>query len=171
MTDLDRVVAGLRCRDVLELLADYVDGELDPSTADRVHEHLRGCDACEKFGGEYGDLVARLRAGLGVAEPAPCRPRLGEAHEVLAHPDTRKIDTRILRIWEDARRTHRRCHLARVVQRHYPPASVVAHLACAPVRVLVPNLIFRMRFVQVLLCVQKIARKKALLRVVQLWRI
>ena len=68
MSDLDRVVAGLRCRDVLELLADYVDGELDRSMADRVDAHLRGCDACEKFGGEYGNLVARLRAGLGAAE-------------------------------------------------------------------------------------------------------
>lgn len=77
MSDLDRVVAGLRCRDVLALLADYVDGELDPSTADRVNEHLRGCDACEKFGGEYGDLVTRLRAQLGVAEPdAGARARL-----------------------------------------------------------------------------------------------
>lgn len=69
MSDLDRVVAGLRCREVLALLADYVDGELDGPTTDRVNEHLRGCDACEKFGGEYGELVARLRAGLGVAEP------------------------------------------------------------------------------------------------------
>lgn len=80
MSELDRVVGGLRCRDVLELLADYVDGDLDPSMSARVDEHLRGCDACEKFGGEYGDLVARLRAGLGVAQPdREARARL-DAH-------------------------------------------------------------------------------------------
>lgn len=64
MPDLDRRVAGLRCRDVLDLLGDYVDDELDDATVDRIHAHLRGCDHCEKFGGEYGALVADLRLSL-----------------------------------------------------------------------------------------------------------
>ena len=63
MPSLDRVVGGLRCRDVLDLLADYVDGELEQATLDRVKAHLGGCDTCEKFGGEYATLVAQLRAG------------------------------------------------------------------------------------------------------------
>ncbi len=65
MADLDRVVAGLRCRDVLKLLPDYVDGELASHILARVNEHLRGCDRCEKFGGEYADLVRSLRSDLG----------------------------------------------------------------------------------------------------------
>ena len=69
MPDLDRMVGGLRCRDVLDLLPDYVDGELDADTLGRVNEHLRGCDTCEKFGGEYGALVAHLRDRLTAAEP------------------------------------------------------------------------------------------------------
>lgn len=63
MADLDRVVGGLRCRDVLELLPDFVDGELSDAVLARVTAHLRGCDTCERFGGEYGELVALLRAG------------------------------------------------------------------------------------------------------------
>lgn len=71
MSDLDRVVGALRCRDVLALLADYVDGELPPDDLARVEVHLSGCDTCEKFGGEYGTLVGRLREKIGVEPPEP----------------------------------------------------------------------------------------------------
>ena len=62
MSDLNRVVAGLRCREVLAHLADYIDEELPPDTRERVEAHLRACDQCEKFGGEYSQLVSALRA-------------------------------------------------------------------------------------------------------------
>lgn len=71
MADLDRVVGGLRCRDVLGLLADFVDGELDERTSAAVSEHLQGCDACEKFGGEYGALVSQLRSMQTDPSPDP----------------------------------------------------------------------------------------------------
>ena len=63
MPDLDRNVAGLRCRDVLALLADFVDRELDAETVRKVTDHLAGCDTCEKFGEDYAALVAQLRSG------------------------------------------------------------------------------------------------------------
>lgn len=63
MPDLDRLVGGLRCRDVLSMLADFVDGDLERTVRERVITHLRGCDTCEKFGGEYEALVRALRAG------------------------------------------------------------------------------------------------------------
>lgn len=71
MPDLDRVVGGLRCRDVLDLLADFVEGELDSATLEGVRAHLHGCDACEKFGGDYAALVAQLRAGRKRLEASP----------------------------------------------------------------------------------------------------
>ncbi len=64
MPDLDRVIAGLRCRDLLTLLADYIDRELSAKGVGRVDAHLRGCVYCEKFGGEYGALVGELRSHL-----------------------------------------------------------------------------------------------------------
>ena len=66
----DRSVAGIRCTEVLDDLSDYLDGEL---TADRVRQieaHLEGCDWCERFGGDFADAIASLRARLG-APPAP----------------------------------------------------------------------------------------------------
>jgi anti-sigma factor RsiW len=71
MPDLDRVVGGLRCRDVLDLLSDFVDGELDTVTLARVNAHLDGCDTCEKFGADYAALVAQLRAGGTRLEASP----------------------------------------------------------------------------------------------------
>ena len=87
MADLDRVVGGLRCRDVLALLPDFVDGLLTAGELARVTEHLGGCDTCEKFGGEYGELVAMLRKGL---PQAPLDPGV-----------RRRLDERMARLWAD----------------------------------------------------------------------
>ncbi len=67
----ERLVAGLRCSDVLAVLSDYIDGVLDPPTTTRVDEHLRGCDWCEKFGGRFAGIVETLRLHLGEPEPLP----------------------------------------------------------------------------------------------------
>lgn len=60
----DREIAGIRCLQVLEKLDDYVAGELLETRRGQVEAHLRGCDWCTKFGGEYASLVSTLRAGL-----------------------------------------------------------------------------------------------------------
>lgn len=67
MPDLDRDVAGIRCREVLAHLSDYLDGELDDDTRARIEEHLHGCDWCERFGGSFGEVVAALRRQMGAA--------------------------------------------------------------------------------------------------------
>ena len=61
----EREVAGLRCRQVLELLPAVLDGSLAAETRDRVEAHLAACDACARFGGEYAAAVEALRAALG----------------------------------------------------------------------------------------------------------
>jgi hypothetical protein len=65
----ERVVAGMTCGDVLAVLSDFLDGDLDPAKRQRVMEHLRGCDWCERFGGRFSEVVGSLRREL--AEPAP----------------------------------------------------------------------------------------------------
>lgn len=60
----NRQVGGLFCFEVLERLSDYVDGELPPEAKAQVDAHLAGCDACTKFGGEFGAVVAALRKSL-----------------------------------------------------------------------------------------------------------
>ncbi len=85
MGNLDRVVAGLRCRDVLEGLASYADGTLPADLVAKVNAHLQGCDYCERFGGEYAALVARLRELLsedGADAPAVQARLRSRMHEV-----------------------------------------------------------------------------------------
>ena len=60
----EREVAGLRCGEVLAVLSDFVDGTIDSKMRTRVEGHLRGCDACERFGGMFAATVRALRVGL-----------------------------------------------------------------------------------------------------------
>ena len=69
MPDPDRVVAGLSCRTVLKDLSAYVDGELPPRRVAQIEDHLRGWDWCERFGGEFSDMVRAFRQSLHEAAP------------------------------------------------------------------------------------------------------
>jgi anti-sigma factor RsiW len=70
--DRERVVAGISCGEVLDGLSAYVDGELPAERRERVEEHLRGCDVCARFGGEFKATIRALRAHL--LRPAPLPP-------------------------------------------------------------------------------------------------
>lgn len=76
MDELDRNVAGLRCRDVLEHLSAYVDGELAPALVRQVHAHLGVCDRCERFGGRFAQVLVALRREF--APPEELRPEVEE---------------------------------------------------------------------------------------------
>ncbi len=65
----ERVVGGLSCRDVLNDLSDYLDGQLPAVRREQVDTHLRGCPVCEQFGGEFGAAIAALRRSLAQPEP------------------------------------------------------------------------------------------------------
>jgi anti-sigma factor (TIGR02949 family) len=79
----EKVIAGLSCSQVLERLSDYLDGELAAEDRARLEEHLRGCDGCARFGGEFRATVRALRAHLGRAGrlPAGFQERLRRALE------------------------------------------------------------------------------------------
>jgi anti-sigma factor RsiW len=65
-----KVVAGLSCEDVLERLSDYLDGDLPAPARTAVEGHVKACDGCARFGGEFKGTVRALRDHL-VASPAP----------------------------------------------------------------------------------------------------
>jgi anti-sigma factor RsiW len=77
-------VASLLCSEVLADLSDYLDGGLAPAARADIEAHVRGCDACARFGGRFAETVARLRRSL-LDEPVPddvlarVRARLGRA--------------------------------------------------------------------------------------------
>jgi anti-sigma factor RsiW len=59
------VEASLTCREVVELLSDYLDGELPQPERVRVDEHLAGCDGCTMVLDELRETV-RLAGMLTV---------------------------------------------------------------------------------------------------------
>jgi anti-sigma factor RsiW len=67
----EKVIAGLSCGDVLALLSDYLDGDLAAPARQQVEEHLRGCEGCARFGGEFRVTVQALRAHLARAPAVP----------------------------------------------------------------------------------------------------
>ena len=68
----DRLVAGLLCSEVLARLSDYLDGELPAPERAQVEQHLRGCEACTRFGGELSRTIGALRHHLLSAQaPLP----------------------------------------------------------------------------------------------------
>ena len=85
----ERVVAGIRCSNVLEVLSEFVDGELPQPERERVIAHLRGCDWCEKFGGRFAAVIASLRRALQDAVPlrAEVRSRLRERLTIALEKD------------------------------------------------------------------------------------
>ena len=61
------VDASISCQEVVELLSAYLDGELDPSTLERVEAHLAGCDGCTMVLEEFRETI-RLSGGLTVEQ-------------------------------------------------------------------------------------------------------
>ena len=51
---------GLPCVEVVELVSDYLDGELDPETRRRVSEHLALCPPCRLYVEQVRDTVRQL---------------------------------------------------------------------------------------------------------------
>lgn len=70
MASLDRIVAGLSCREVLAELSEVVDGALPVERMEAIGRHVAGCYVCESFGGRFAEMVNRIRAE-GSAAPLP----------------------------------------------------------------------------------------------------
>jgi len=52
----------MTCRDLVELVTDYLDGALEPGVHAVVAEHLRACDGCAGYVGQLRTTIAALAA-------------------------------------------------------------------------------------------------------------
>lgn len=59
--DHERLIAGLHCGEVLADLTEHLDGRLSREQAQRMEEHLCGCDRCRRLSDEITDVVRALR--------------------------------------------------------------------------------------------------------------
>ncbi len=70
MPDLDRMVAGLRCREVLADLSDFLDGLLSEARVSAIRAHLAECTTCARFGADVAAVLSALREGHAEVTPA-----------------------------------------------------------------------------------------------------
>ncbi len=66
----------MTCKDLVDLLSDYVDGQLDPAAARRLERHLRGCADCTAFLNTFRKMQRMTRAAAQAAMPEELRARL-----------------------------------------------------------------------------------------------
>ena len=57
------------CREFVELVTEYLDGELPPATVDLVEQHLVMCDWCRDYLGQFEATVTAV--GQLPGEPPP----------------------------------------------------------------------------------------------------
>lgn len=69
MAMLDQLIAGLRCREVLADLSDFLDGGLTPDRRVQIEAHVTACDNCARFGQRFAGALQTLREELGGASP------------------------------------------------------------------------------------------------------
>jgi anti-sigma factor RsiW len=85
----ERNVGGLTCSQVLDRLSDYLDGDVDAGLRRQIEEHLRGCEGCARFGGEFAATVRALRAHLLGDVHIPLRVQ-EQLHDALVREGARK---------------------------------------------------------------------------------
>lgn len=66
----------MNCQQILDLLVDYLDGELDPAMAGQLETHLKQCPECVEFIDTYCQTSTICRQALSVDMPAPHKASL-----------------------------------------------------------------------------------------------
>jgi anti-sigma factor RsiW len=59
------------CKEILDLLSDYLDFELPPDACAQIENHLAGCTPCEEFAESLRKTVELCRAYEPSAMPKP----------------------------------------------------------------------------------------------------
>jgi anti-sigma factor (TIGR02949 family) len=68
--------AAVQCREIVDFLADYLEGSLPPDTARALETHLEGCPPCIAFVNTYRGTINAARKIRQVEIPPELRDRL-----------------------------------------------------------------------------------------------
>jgi anti-sigma factor RsiW len=66
----------LECREIAELLGDYLDGALPPRVVETLEWHIDGCPPCVAFLNTYRGAIAATRSLRDVPIPPELKQRL-----------------------------------------------------------------------------------------------
>jgi anti-sigma factor RsiW len=70
---------GISCRELVELVTDYLDGALTPETQARVEAHLQGCPYCVEYVEQIRMTARSVAAATEALELRPDRDALLDA--------------------------------------------------------------------------------------------
>jgi len=66
----------MHCKDLLEAISDYVDGELDESLCADIEEHLKNCEPCRVVVDTTRKTITIFKENLPYEIPQPVQDRL-----------------------------------------------------------------------------------------------
>jgi len=66
------------CQQTVDLLVEYIDGDLEEQKAQRLEHHLDGCPSCVEFVESYRKTGVLCRKALAVEMPQQVKSRLFE---------------------------------------------------------------------------------------------
>jgi len=69
----------MKCREILNLLGDYVDGEIDPALCQELESHLTGCNPCQVVIENIRQTITLYREGEVYELPPEFNERLHRA--------------------------------------------------------------------------------------------
>jgi anti-sigma factor (TIGR02949 family) len=78
---------GLTCREVLDMLTEYLDGALAPMDHARVAAHLEECEACTRYLEQFAATIELTAALREDAVPDDVRESLLAAFRTWRRPD------------------------------------------------------------------------------------
>jgi anti-sigma factor RsiW len=80
------VPGGISCREVVEIVTDYLDGALPPDVIARLEEHLVVCDPCRTYVEQIRQTARVAAAAEAELEQRPDRDALLAAFRELRRP-------------------------------------------------------------------------------------
>jgi len=82
----------LSCREIVELVTDYLEGDLDADTTAALEEHLDLCPGCARYVEQIRETVATLRDVSSDNLSAETQTGLLEAFREFRRPPTDRPD-------------------------------------------------------------------------------
>lgn len=69
----------MKCREIVELMTDYLEGTLSPRDRARFEEHMTGCDGCNAYLEQLRATMNTVRRLADEPVPEPMRSALLDA--------------------------------------------------------------------------------------------
>ena len=83
----------LRCQEIVEIVTDYLDGELDAETTTALESHLELCPGCERYLEQIRETVATLGEVSSDNLSTETQAGLLDAFRAFRHPASDRADT------------------------------------------------------------------------------